>query len=129
MRMGLFNRFKKILIIEDDVHLRHAVVDKLKSMGYRVMEAEDGNSGLSMAIKERPDLILLDLMLPKMDGLSLLSELRRDDWGKDVPVIVITILNATDERRAKAKELNVVEYIDKSKYQLDEIIQKIKKAL
>ncbi len=127
--MGLFNRFKKILIVEDDAHLRHAVVDKLKSSGYRVMEAEDGNSGLNMAIKERPDLILLDLMLPKMDGLSLLSELRRDDWGKDVPVIVITILNATDERRAKAKELNVVEYIDKSKYQLDEIIQKVKKAL
>lgn len=127
--MGLFNRFKKILIVEDDAHLRRAVVDKLKSSGYRVMEAEDGNSGLNMAIKERPDLILLDLMLPKMDGLSLLSELRRDDWGKDVPVIVITILNATDERRAKAEELNVVEYIDKSKYQLDEIVQKVKKAL
>jgi len=129
--MKLFNRFKKILIVEDDRQLRRALAVKLASEGFSVLEAVDGQEGLSMAMDEHPHLILLDLMLPKMDGMSVLEELRSKDnvWGKDVPVFIITNLGETDQRRLRAQELNVVEYIDKSLYQLDEIVKKVGAAL
>lgn len=127
--MKLLNRFKKVLIVEDDDALRHAIEKKLKGAGFRVLKAADGEYGLKTAMHEKPHLILLDLMLPKMDGLSLLRELRKDEWGNGVAVLVITVLNETDSRRAEAKELGVLEYIDKSRYQLDDILQKVQKAV
>lgn len=128
--MKLLNRFKKILIVEDDDALRHAIEKKLKGAGYRVLKAKDGEYALKTAMHEKPNLILLDLMLPRRDGLSMLREVRKDaEWGHGVPVMVITVLNETDTRRAEAKELGVIEYIDKSQYQLDDILEQVKKAV
>ena len=129
--MKLFNRLKKILIIEDDATLRRAVVEKLGHAGYRVLEAKDGQEGLSVAMTQRPNLILLDLMLPKLDGMGVLAELRDEQnvWGKKVPVMIITNLGETDQRRKRAEKLNVSAYIDKSQHQLDEIVQMVEKAL
>ena len=129
--MELLNRFKKILIVEDDRQLRRALAVKLASEGFSVLEAVDGHEGLSIAMSEHPHLILLDLMLPKMDGMTVLEELRSEKnvWGKDVPVFIITNLGETDQRRIRAQELKVIEYIDKSRYQLDEIVKKVSEVL
>lgn len=129
--MKIFNRFKKILIVEDDATLRRAVTEKLSHAGYRVLEAKDGQEGLSVAMTQRPNLILLDLMLPKLDGMGVLAELRDEQnvWGKKVPVMIITNLGETDERRRRAEKLKVSAYIDKSQHQLDEIVQMVEKAL
>lgn len=127
--MKILNRLKKVLIVEDDASLRSAVEEKLSAVGYRVRIAIDGQEGLRVAIEEKPHLILLDLMLPKMDGLSLLKELRRDSWGQDVPVIVITVLSETDARREEAKALGAFAYIDKSRYTLEDVLEKVKEGL
>jgi len=126
--MKFFNRFKTILLVEDDEQLRRAISDKLADEGFRVREARDGEAGLMTALKEQPDLILLDLMLPKRDGISVLEELRRDSWGQRAKVFIITVLNETDERRARAKTLHALEYIDKSNYQIEDVVQKVREA-
>ena len=129
--MKILNRFKKILIVEDDRPLRSALVDKLSREGYRVSYAKDGREGLRMANEEKPHMILLDQMLPGLDGLSFLKELRNpnDPWGLNVPVLVITALGETDERRVRTAEYNVVDYFDKAQHSIEDIVAKVKEVL
>jgi|SRR3989344_7558806 len=129
MAFRFFNRFKTILVVEDDASLRRAVTEKLAQESFKVLEAGDGEAGLSIALREHPDLLLLDLMLPKMDGMTMLERLREDAWGSDAAVVVITNLGETDERRQRAEQLKVLEYIDKSRYTLEELLQKVERAL
>jgi CheY-like chemotaxis protein len=92
-----------ILLVEDDVSLRTVLVDKLTAEGFATLEAADGLTGLELATKYHPDVILLDIFMPKMDGITMLSQLRSTDpWGKNVQVIILsnstlsnTILDAT----------------------------------
>ena len=72
---------QKILIVEDEDSLLSALVDKFLKAGYRVVTARDGEEGLTVALREQPDLILLDIVMPKMDGISLLRQLRDNSWG------------------------------------------------
>lgn len=82
-----------VLIIEDDQVLREMYKDKMERSGYKVLIANDGEEGLKVALQNHPDLILLDLMMPKMDGTSMMEKLREDTWGKNVPIIILTNLN------------------------------------
>jgi two-component system cell cycle response regulator DivK len=84
---------KTVLIIEDDAVLAEMYKDKFTISNFSVIHAQDGKKGLELAIAERPDLILLDLALPKMKGTDILGTLRTTDWGKTVPIIVLTNLN------------------------------------
>src|SRR3990167_10306088 len=85
---------KKVLIVEDEAPLRNAVTDILTFEGFTVFQGKNGQEGLDIALKEHPDLILLDLMMPVMDGLTMLGKLRQDpDWGKDASVILLTNIN------------------------------------
>ena len=129
--MKLFNRFKKVLIIEDDKALRRAIAEKLRHEQYQVLEADNGQEGLADAMTKRPNLILLDLMLPRLDGMGVLRELRDEKnlWGKKVPVIIITNLGQTDERRKRADAFRVRAYIDKSQHPLEEIVKQVQAAL
>jgi len=86
---------KVLLIAEDEPSLRYILRDKLSNIGFTVFEAADGEEGLAVAMKEHPDLILLDLVMPKMDGISMLKKLRESDWGKSVKVLVLTNLDET----------------------------------
>jgi DNA-binding response OmpR family regulator len=87
---------ERILIVEDEFPMRTALVDVLEGEGYRVLTAVDGESALSRAIKEQPDLILLDVMMPKLDGFGVCAELRR--MGNAVPILMLTAKGQVDDR-------------------------------
>src|SRR3989344_6881330 len=81
---------KKILVVEDELAYLKLLNTQLSAKGHTVIEAENGKEGLEKAIKEHPDLILLDIRMPIMDGMSMLNELRKDPWGKTAKVILLT---------------------------------------
>lgn len=122
---------KKILVIEDELSYQRILTTKLNNEHFAVITAENGEAGLAAAIKELPDLILLDLMLPKIDGLTVLRRLRSyNEWGKTVPVFILTALTSRDEERNRAmSELTPTYYIEKGSAQLSDLIEKIKDKL
>jgi len=87
----------RILFIEDDQILHEMYKTYLSNHGYVVQSAYDGEAGLQKALEEHPDIILLDIRMPKMDGMTMLSKLRQDTWGKDAKVIILTNLDQSDE--------------------------------
>lgn len=87
----------KLLIIEDDKILRDMYTDQFASNGYTVSTAVDGEEGLQKALQEHPDIILLDLAMPKMDGTTLIQKLRDDEWGRNAAVIILTNLSIDGE--------------------------------
>lgn len=89
---------KKILVVEDDKTLRDSVSLLLKNSNFEVVEACNGKEGVESALSEHPDLILLDLIMPVMCGDKALTEIRKDVWGKKVPIIILTNLDSTDGR-------------------------------
>jgi DNA-binding response OmpR family regulator len=119
---------KKILFIEDESALQKTIQEILTREGYQLISAFDGESGLKLAKKEKPDLILLDLILPKKDGFEVLNELKESEETKNIPVIVITNLEEIDSVE-KALELGATTYLIKSQYTLEEVVQKVKKSL
>lgn len=86
-------RKPQILIVEDEAPMRKALAFKFSRAGFTVKEACDGVEGLAAAKEKHPDIILLDILMPKMDGLTMLRELRKDSWGKTACVIILTNLN------------------------------------
>lgn len=119
---------KKILFVEDEAALQKTFNDILKQEGYEVVSALDGEIGLKLAQTEKPDLILLDLILPKLHGFEVLKQLKEDVATKDIPIIVLTNLEATGDVE-KALELGATTYLVKATYSLEEVITKIKKAI
>src|SRR5271155_6111387 len=92
---------RKILIIEDEQPMLDAISDTLKQHRFSVITANNGKDGLDLALHEHPDLLLLDIFMPKMDGLTMLETLRSDPWGHDVPVIILTNLNPDADQTIK----------------------------
>jgi CheY-like chemotaxis protein len=129
--MMIPNPFKKktVLIVEDDNVLRKVLSDKMNVEGWRAIEASNGRDGLVFALEKHPDVILLDLMLPEMDGISLLAELRKDEWGKDAKVIVMSNLIKGVGLMEKAEQYKVADYVEKADMSLDLIAEKIKKIM
>jgi len=116
---------KKILVVEDDRVLRRVIMDNLKVENFLVFEAEDGADGLEVAFKEHPDLILLDVVMPKMDGIAMLEKLRQDEWGRTATVIMLTNLSEAD-KIAKANASGVSDYLIKADWDIVGIIDKVK---
>ncbi|MFA6525719.1 MAG: response regulator [Patescibacteria group bacterium] len=119
---------KKILVIEDEEPLLNALSAKLQTEGFEVLEAENGEDGLKLALKKHPDLILLDIILPKMDGITVLENLRENAWGKTVQVIILSNLSDWNNTSA-AVNLNVRDYLVKSDWQIKDVIKKVKNKL
>jgi two-component system, OmpR family, alkaline phosphatase synthesis response regulator PhoP len=119
---------KKILVVEDEAPLRKALGTSLTEAGHNVMLAPDGKQGLELALNEKPDLILLDINMPNMDGHQMLSKLRLDDWGKNVQVVFLT--NYDDPKNiSKGFELKGNDYIVKANMSLNDIATKVKQQL
>ncbi len=119
---------QKILVVEDDQLLIKALSIKLAQEGYQVFEARDGEMGLKMAEEHKPDLILLDILMPKMDGLAMLKKMRASSWGGDIKVLILT--NYTDkEKVSEALNQYVLRYMVKSNWDLDQIVAEIKSKL
>ena len=119
---------KKILVVEDDRVLRRVIADHLKFEGFSVIEAEDGETGLATALSEHPDVSLLDVVMPKMDGMALLKELREDEWGKQAKVILLTNLNDS-EMVSRAMQRGVTDYLVKADWDIQSIVEKVKEKL
>lgn len=119
---------KRILIIEDNNILSNSLREALNDEGIEVVQAFDGETGLKTAKDIKPDLILLDLLLPKLHGLDLLKDLRKDEWGKEAPVIILSVLNESETIGA-ALEGNVFTYMAKDQYTLDDIVKVAKDEL
>ena len=119
---------KKILFVEDESALQRAVTHVLDDQGYKTLSAMDGEAGIALAHKELPDLILLDLIIPKKDGFAVLAEIKNDKTTAYIPVIVLTNLegNADVER---ALMLGATTYLVKTNYKLEEVVEKIKNIL
>ena len=120
---------KKLLVVEDDLILRRALTDELTGEGFRVFQAGDGEAGLQMAFQERPDLILLDIIMPKFDGLTVMQKIRRDEWGKTVPIIIFTVLEPDDTILKIIDKNAPAHYLVKSKWKLEDVVKKVKAVL
>jgi len=119
---------KKILVIEDEATLQKALNDILVQEEYEVFSALDGLSGVEIAGKEKPDLILLDIILPKMDGFEVLKRLKEEGETSNIPVIILTNLNDIDDIQ-KALDLGATTYLVKADFHLEDVLKKIKEVI
>ena len=118
---------KIILITEDEPSMLRILTDKLSENGFETIQAKNGQDGLALALQKRPDLIVLDILMPKMDGMMMLNKLREDSWGKTVPVIMLTNVNPDTDTDLQAIINNQpAYYFIKSDIRLDNLVEKIK---
>ncbi|MBU0661170.1 response regulator [Patescibacteria group bacterium] len=119
---------KTLLIVEDEPTLYKALEMKFKSVGFTVLVAHDGAQGLEMAHEKKPDLILLDIIMPKMDGISMLEQLRKTSAGKKIPVIILT--NLSDSFKVEdALKNGVHDYLVKSDWHIEDVVSVVKERL
>jgi len=122
---------KTILIVEDDLSIIKMLVDKLRMEGFNVLQANDGEEGLMIASDNNPDIILLDIIMPKMDGLTMMKKLRsKNEWGKKVPIILLTNLSPDDDRVNEIITENMPSYyILKPNWDINDVLEKVKESL
>lgn len=118
----------KILIIEDDPLIVKIYTTRLTVDGYQVISAENGEQGLKLAESELPDLIILDLMMPRLDGFDVMAKVRQNEKLKNVPILVYSNL-AQEEEMERAKSLGATEFIIKANLSPTEMVNKIKQYL
>ncbi len=118
----------KILIAEDDELITKMYSTKLKNLGMTPIVAENGEEVINLFKSEKPDFILLDIMLPKLSGLDALAEIRQLPEGKNIPVVVLSNLS-DDEKKKNAENLNVKDYIVKANLTPSQIIEQIRQYL
>lgn len=119
---------KKILFIEDEAVLQKTFSDFLQKSGYQIISALDGEIGLRRAQEIGPDLIFLDLVLPKLHGFEVLKKLKENPKTKDIPVIILTNLENAEEVD-KALDLGATTYLVKPHYTLNELVEKVNNIL
>ena len=119
---------KRILFIEDESAIQKTFGEVLSQEGYEIISALDGEIGLRLAKTKKPDLILLDLILPKMNGFDVLKHLKEDQKTKNVPVIILTNLEGIKDVDT-VLQMGAKTYLVKTQYTLEEVVEKIKKTL
>jgi CheY-like chemotaxis protein len=118
----------RVLLVEDEASAAMVLSDVLRQSGYEVLVAGDGEEGLKIALEEHPDLILTDLMMPNMSGLDMVDKLRKDDWGKNVEVIILT--NRSDgDALEEAMKRGAFFYMIKSESSMTDIVNKVESRL
>lgn len=118
----------KILIVEDEEILLTALSEELKQEGFQVVGAKDGIEGVEKAQSDKPDLILLDLVMPRLDGIGALKQMKGNPEIKDIPVVILTNLSDYD-KISDALSLGAMDYLVKANYRLEELVNKIKTVL
>ncbi|MEA3449856.1 MAG: response regulator [Patescibacteria group bacterium] len=119
----------KILIVEDELSLVEALNRKFSQAGFEILEANDGEIGLKTALKEKPDVVMLDILMPKMDGIEAMKQIRQDKkWGKRVPIIMLTNVNDSTTV-SEAANYQVFDFLIKTDWRLDDIVDLVKSKL
>lgn len=118
----------KIMLVEDDKSLREIYGIRLGAEGYEIVSAGDGEEALALAVKEKPDLILSDIMMPKISGFDMLDILRTTPDTKDIKVIMMTALSS-EEQRARGESLGANKYLVKSQVGIEDVVKAIKDVL
>ena len=120
-----------ILIVEDEAPLRNALRDKFLREGFTVFEAKDGEQGLEIATREEPAIILLDMMMPKTDGITMLHQLRLlSEWGKQVPVLLLTNVSSDDKRMLKeVADDGLTQCLVKSDWPIGKLVARVREAI
>lgn len=118
----------KILIVEDDEFLADIYKTKFELEGFKVLLATDGEKGLKAIQSKKPDLVLLDILLPKMDGFAILQTIKKDPEIKNIPVILLTNLGQKEDVQ-KGLDLGAVDYLIKAHFNPAETVEKVKKIL
>ena len=119
---------QKILVIEDDTFLRELIVQKLLKEGYEIVEAVEGEDGIKKVTEENPDIILLDIILPGIDGFEVLKKIKEDEKVKDIPVIILSNLGQQDDID-KGIKLGAKDYLIKAEFTPGEIVEKVRGVL
>jgi DNA-binding response OmpR family regulator len=119
---------KKVLVIEDEEPVRRVLVNALQDLKCDVLQAKDGQEGLDTALSEHPNLIILDLIMPKLAGQQVCEKLRGDEWGKKAHIIILTNLDSKTEKEG-LKNLNIDDYLVKSNIKIDELVNTVKEKL
>ena len=119
---------KKVLVVEDDVFLAQLLTNRIAKVGVQVLRAADGEEGIKMIKQSRPDLVLLDLILPKKSGFELLEDMRSDPSTQGTPVIIVSNLGQESDV-ARGRELGAVEYFVKAKTSIDGLVERVKTIL
>ncbi|OGK10519.1 hypothetical protein A2767_04635 [Candidatus Roizmanbacteria bacterium RIFCSPHIGHO2_01_FULL_35_10] len=114
----------KLLLVEDDIFFRKFYVEKLKEKGFLVEEADDGEQGLEKIKSFKPDLVILDLIMPKKDGFEVLRSLQIDPELKKIPVLVFSTLGQNSDIE-KAKKFGATDYVNKSLFDFEQLVVKI----
>jgi len=122
------NKKIKILLIEDDSFLLNMYATKFEMENFQVISAEDGVKGLKLSQEESPDIILLDIILPKLSGFEVLKKIKEDNKLKKIPVILLTNLSQKDDID-KCLQLGAQDYLIKAHFMPSEVVEKIKKIL
>lgn len=118
----------KVLVAEDDKFLSKAYAAKLKKTGFEVIVAMNGIEAVQKAKSDKPDIILLDLVMPKKDGFEALSDIKKDPTTKGIPVVILSNLGQEEDVK-KGKELGAVDYLVKSNIAIQEVVDKINSVL
>ena len=118
----------KVLIIEDDPFLLRMYAEKFEIEGFAVYVADDGQKGIRVAHKELPDIVLLDIILPKVTGFDVLKELKSSDETKNIPIILLTNLSQRDDID-RGMELGASDYLIKAHFMPSEVVDKVKQIL
>lgn len=127
--LGEFNNMKKILIIEDDVVLVRMYTKKFEHDGFQVVAAYSGGEGLVAAPREKPDCILLDIMMPGVDGFAVIRKLKQDETTHNIPIVILTNLGTSEIFIEEAKRLGVKDYLVKYKTGSKDVVQVVEQAL
>ncbi|MBI3633290.1 MAG: response regulator [Candidatus Vogelbacteria bacterium] len=121
---------KTILVADDEKSIRDPIVEILRQNNFLTLEAVNGKEAVDATLSKHPDLILLDIIMPVMDGMVAFKKIREDTWGKNVPVIILTNLSATEEKLIQdmvACKPN--HYLIKSDWNLSEVVKKVEEIL
>lgn len=119
---------EKILIVDDDMTLRELYEERVKAEGYTILSASDGEEAIDKALKEKPDLILLDIMMPKINGIDVMKMLREKEETKSIPIIILTALvQEIDKVKDMMKPYDA--YLIKSEIMPKDVVEKIKSSL
>jgi len=119
---------KKILVVDDDITLLEMYIERIKAEGATVSQAADGEEALEIVAKDKPEVILLDVMMPKMNGFDCLKRLKEDAATADIPVIILTALN-DDAKRDEGFKLGAIDYIVKADTLPIDVVRKVQMAV